>query len=253
MAGHEAIFLVDSGASTHVLADWFVKAARIPTSETGSTAQGSSGKTTRERVARALAGHWGDGQPFHLNQAAVVSFPAYFESLHIGGLLSPQLLAPPGTAAVLDLKNPSLHFSPFARAVSDLPASSESPTPACRSPKSVFENRQYLTPVSVANTTDLMLVDTGATKTIFARTSAIAQVIESRSEAGTPSQSVGGEVAARRVVHDVSVIRGGQRIALDPSLGDVAPPCNAQGILGMDALRRCVLILGDNTMALSCE
>jgi len=251
--GHEATFLVDSGASTHVLADWFVTAAAIPTSETDSTAQGSSGKTTRERVARSLAGHWGDGQPFHLNQAVVVSFPPSFESLHIGGLISPQLLAPPETAAVLDLKTPSLHFAPFTHAMSDLSASRASHTPACRNRNSIFENRQYVTPVSVGNTTDLMLVDTGATKTIFSRGSATAQVIESHSEAGTASESVGGDVDARRVVHGVRLFRGGQSIALDPSLGGVSPPCNAKGILGMDALRGCVLTLGDGEMALSCK
>jgi hypothetical protein len=257
IAEHEAIFLVDSGASTHVLADWFVKKAGISSAETDSTAQGSSGKTTRERVVHQLEGHWGDGQSFNLNEAVVVAFPRYFESLRIGGLVSPQLLAPPGTAAVLDLKIPALHFSPFARALSDLQLSELPPvaigrTQACRNRESVLVNRQYVTRVSLGRAADLMLVDTGATKTILSRDSKIAQVVEGRNETSAPSESVGGEVDARRMVRGVRLLRGGKSIALDPSIGGVSASCNAKGILGMDALRGCVLVLGASDLALSC-
>src|SRR5579863_9250555 len=69
IAGHETLFIVDSGASVHVLADWFAEVAAIPTSTTtGSTARGSGGKTTAARVAHRLHGRWSDGQRFDLNE-----------------------------------------------------------------------------------------------------------------------------------------------------------------------------------------
>jgi aspartyl protease len=70
---HEATFLVDSGASTHVLADWFVKAASITSSETDSTVQGSSGKSASERIVHQLQGAWSNGRSFNLDEAVVGS------------------------------------------------------------------------------------------------------------------------------------------------------------------------------------
>lgn len=258
IAGHEALFIVDSGASANVLADWYAEVAEIPAGETGSTAEGSGGKTSAARVAHQLQGHWSDGQVFNLNEAVVVAFPPLFKSLHLGGLLSPQLLAPAGTAAVLDLRTPSLHFAPFARALSDLQRSKALPTPlnvtqACENADSKVVNRQYLAPVTTGGATDLVLVDTGATKTILSDESNIAHAIESRSELGPPSEGVGGEANGRRIVRDVELLRGGRLIVMNPSLGKVSAPCGAKGLLGMDALHACLLILGRKEMAFSCE
>jgi aspartyl protease len=258
IAGHEALFIIDSGASANVLADWYAEVAQIPADETGSIAKGSGGKTSAARVAHQLQGHWSDGQRFSLNEAVVIAFPPLFKSLHLGGLLSPQLLAPVGTAAVLDLRIPSLQFAPFARALSDLQRSKSLPPPltvtrACENADSKVVNRQYLAPVTTRDATDLVLVDTGATKTILSDESNIAHAIESLSELGPPSEGVGGEVSGRLIVRDVELLRGGRVVVLNPSIGKVSASCKAKGLLGMDALRDCLLILGDKEMALSCE
>jgi hypothetical protein len=259
IAGHEAIFIVDSGASANVLADWYVEAAGIPSATTDSTAAGTSGKTTPERLAHRLQGHWSDGRQFSLNEAIVVPFPPHFKSLHLGGLVSPQLLAPAGMAAVLDLRIPSLEFVPFSRALSNLrrtKALTVPPdlTPPCRNADSRLVNRVYLAPVTTAGVTELMLVDTGATGTIFSDKSEIARAIESGGEpdSGASSEGIGGEVNVRRIVRDVRLLRGGHTVALNPSIGEVSAPCDSKGQLGMDALRGCLLILGDKKMAFSC-
>ncbi len=258
IGGHEALFIIDSGASVSVLADWYAEMAGIPTSTTGSTAKGSGGKDTDTRAAHQLQGHWGGGQPFALKEALVVAFPPLFKSLHLGGLLSPQLLAPAGTAAVLDLRIPSLRFASFARALSESQRSKSWPGPhalsrACENADSKFVNRQYLTPVTTAGVTDQVLVDTGATKTIFSDDSKIAHAIEGASEPGPSSEGLGGEENGQRIVRGVQLLRGGRAVALKPSIGKVSTYCDAKGILGMDALRNCLLILGDKEMALACE
>lgn len=257
IAGHEATFIVDSGASANVLADWYVEAAGIPSVKTDATAVGTSGKTSPERLAHRLQGHWNNGQRFDLIEAVVVAFPPVFKSLHLGGLLSPQLLAPVGMAAVLDLRIPSLHFVPFPLALSDLRRSMAPTVPPdltqpCRNADSKLENRVYLAPVSTAGITEPMLVDTGATKTIFSEQSNIAHAIENFSELGPASEGIGGEVKGRRVVRDVRLLRGGRTVTLNPSIGEVSAPCDAKGKLGMDALRSCLLILGEKKMAFSC-
>lgn len=256
IGGHEALFIIDSGASVNVLANWYAKVAEIPTwTETGSTARGSGGKTTPVRTVHRLQGHWSNGQGFTLKEAIVVAFPPLFETLHLGGLLSPQLLAPEGTAAVLDLRIPSLEFKPFARAMSDLHLSRaiKVPQPVCRNPDSHFVNRVYLAPITTAGVTDLVLVDTGATKTIVAADSKIGQAIETDSELGPHSEGIGGEVDGRRIARDVQLLRGGKTIGLSPSIGEVSSSCNAKGLLGMDALRNCLLVLGKDEMAFRCK
>jgi hypothetical protein len=255
IAGHAALFIVDSGASVNVLAEWYARLAEVPTTTAAGLATGSGGKTAAVRTAHQLRGHWSNGQGFSLKEAIVVAFPPVFETQHLGGLMSPQLLAPVGTAAVLDLKIPSLKFVPFARALSDLhlPRTSTVPQAVCRNSDSQFINRVYLAPVSTAAATDRVLIDTGATKTIFAAESKIAQTMKTASEPGPRSEGVGGQVSGQRMVRNVQVIRGGQTIALNPSIGEVAANCDAKGLLGMDALRSCLLILGDSEMAFSCD
>jgi hypothetical protein len=258
IAGHEALFIIDSGASVHVLADWYAKVAEIrtgsDTNTTAGTATGSGGKTTAVQTAHRLRGQWSNGLGFTLKEAIIVAFPPIFETLHLAGLVSPQLLAPEGTAAVLDLKIPSLEFRPFARAMSDshLAQAIKVPQQVCRNPDSQFVNRLYLAPVATAGVTDLVLVDTGATKTIVSADSNIAHAIKTGSELGPRSEGLGGEVDGQRMVRDVQLLRGGKTVALNPSIGAVTAPCDAKGLLGMDGLRSCLLGL-DSEMVFSCD
>ena len=257
IAGHEAIFIVDSGASVNVFADWYVDVAAIPAVRSDSTAIDNAGKTAPEQLVHRIQGRWSDGQRFSLSEAIVVAFPPLFKSLHLGGLVSPQLLAPPGMAAVLDLRVPSLRFVPFLRARSDLqrskaPAVQLDLTQSCRNADSNLVNRIYVAPATTAGVTDLMLVDTGATGTTFSDKSKIAKAIASGAEPGPRSEGVGGE-ASGRMVRNVPLLRGGRIVTLNPSIGKVSEHCGVQGILGMDALRSCSLILGEKEMAFSCD
>jgi hypothetical protein len=256
IAGHEAIFIVDSGASANVFADWYVEVARIPAVRSDSAAVDNAGKTAPERLVHRLQGRWSDGQRFSLNEAIVVAFPPLFKSLHLGGLVSPQLLAPPGMATVLDLRVPSLRFVPFARAQADLRRSKVPVqfdlTQSCKNANSNLENRVYVAPATTAGVTDLMLVDTGGTETILSDRSKIVQAIGSGSEPGPRSEGVGGETSGR-MVRNVQLLRGGRIVTLNPSIGEVSERCGVRGILGMDALRSCSLILGEKEMAFSCD
>lgn len=110
-----------------------------------------------------------------------------------------------------------------------------------------------MAPVSAAGVTDLMMIDTGATRTIFSDRSKIAHAIGNGREVITPTEGIGGEVTGERLVRNVQLLRGGRIITLNPSIGRVSASCNRKGILGMDALRSCLLILGDKKMAFSCD
>jgi hypothetical protein len=259
IAGHEAVFIVDSGASVHMLADWYEEATGIPAARIDTVVTGVSGNTAPARLAHRLHGQWSDGQRFVLNEAMVIAFPPYFKSLHIGGLVSPQALAPAGMAAVLDLRVPSLRFLPYERALSELRRSTTLTvpidlTPPCQYLGANHMNRLYSAAVTAAGATDLMLIDTGATGSIFSDRSNIAHAVGSGGEPDSPSDSVGDTVSTNRIVRNVPVQRGGGIVTLSPDFGKTSSSrCNAQGILGMDALRSCLLILGENQMAFSCH
>jgi hypothetical protein len=115
----------------------------------------------------------------------------------------------------------------------------------------------------------LFIIDTGASVNVLADWYARLAEVPTTTTAGTAtgsggktgcsangastSSSLGGEVSGRRIVRGVQLLRGGGTAALNPSIGEVAAPCDAKGLLGMDGLRSCLLILGDSEMAFSCD
>ncbi len=173
----EVLFIVDTGAGVNTLAAWLVEEAGIATKHTGSTARGSTGEESPVSVTYGVRGTWSDGRTFELHEAIVVQFPPLFKTYRIGGLVSPQLLAPPGSAAVLDLTKPSLDFQALDQALAAIGNVSQASPPGlvtvCRNPESQFVNVLYSAPIRVSGEAGTVLVDTGATVTILQPDSAI--------------------------------------------------------------------------------
>ncbi|HZP48498.1 MAG TPA: retropepsin-like aspartic protease [Vicinamibacterales bacterium] len=245
--GTDAWFIVDTGAGVHTLAAWVVRAAGIPTEASGSTTTGSTGATSVVRAASGEVIRRTDRSDITLRQAIVVDLPPVFEQQRIAGLLSPQLLAPAGDAAVLDMTAPRLSFrrddAPNAPPAAGVCVNRDSP----------YRNRLYSTAVTVDGVAGTLLVDTGATRTIVAAPSAIAKALSPRASDGATTQGVGGSATSMRQVSTASVIVGGASATLPLMIGRAAPSCGADGLLGMDALRRCVLVLGESSFAIDCR
>src|SRR5438309_3003009 len=64
IAGHEGLFLIDTGAGVNTLAQWFADAAKIPTKPISTTLTGSTGAVSRARAALNIRGAWSDGKAF---------------------------------------------------------------------------------------------------------------------------------------------------------------------------------------------
>jgi hypothetical protein len=47
--------------------------------------------------------------------------------------------------------------------------------------------------------------------------------------------------------------RGGTASTIAVTIGGSAPSCGPDGLIGMDALRQCVLVLGESAFAWSCQ
>lgn len=248
-----ACFIVDTGASVHTLASWLVSAARVPTFESEATTTGSTGVETRVRTSRHEAIRIDGAPEVALEQAIVVDFPRVFEETRIGGLVSPQLLAPAGSAAVLDLRTPTLTLQPFDAAVAALGNSpAVSGGRVCTNAASTFTNRQYASPMTADGIDGDMLVDTGATGTLAATGSRIAQRLGGRATDRDRTQGVGGASTATAKVPNVAVGVGSTKTTVSLGIGGAMPACGVDGLLGMDVLRRCILVLGQSAFASTC-
>jgi len=249
-----AQFLIDTGASVHTLAEWFVKSANIPADLAKGTARGSTGKETTIRVARQTDLALEDGHRLPLEEAIVVDFPPMFAELRIAGLLSPQLFARRDEAVILDLRTPSLDTAPLQVAVDRLHIEPLSSGRVCINQDSEFRNRIYSMNVSVLGRSASMGLDSGATGSVIGADSAVARKLASRSIEGNHTQGLGGDAEAFRHVPAVKIRRAGTSVDVDLVIGrSPSPECGLDGLLGMDALRQCVLVLGPSALGMSCS
>jgi predicted aspartyl protease len=253
--GQVVWFLMDTGASVHTLATWFVTAAHLATHASDMTLVGSTGASAKARETGTFQLQMRDGTPFAIHDAVVVDFPAVFADQKIAGLLSPQLLAPEGQATVLNLQTPSIGFGPFSAAAAALgitPTAATAGTHVCPGEDPSRTVRSYGVAVTVAGIPADMTADTGATSTAVASTR-IQRALAARAQANGEIQGVGGEAQKAKTVAGVTVVRAGVARKADIVLsGATGVSCGMDGLLGMDALRGCTLVLGKTTMAWSC-
>ncbi len=250
----EGLFIVDTGAGVHTLASWFVEATGLPTVESSATGHGSTGAKVPIRVGSNVRLTLSDATVLNLPEVAVADFPAIFKTHHLAGLLSPQLLASVGEAAVLDLRTPALSIEPvdLAQQLVSRPVVPPDDTRQCHNPQSIFTNRLYAAAAMLDGRRALMLVDSGATATIINRDAAVSSWFSTRSRPGASEQGLGGVVQDMQQVRDVQVERGGATVTLSIGVGSASDQCGPDGLLGMDALRGCSMVLGASTMAWSC-
>jgi len=253
---HDAAFIIDTGASVSTFATWFTQEAEVSVQDSTATAVGSTGVKSTVRTASDISGVLENRIPIHIQQAIVVDFPPIFKTNRLGGLLSPQLFAANGRAAILDLRVPSLRFKPFNSAVAELGFKKLNPsdqTHVCVNHDSQFVNRLYQVAISVAGAAGTMLLDTGATRTLVTANSRIGQSLGQRSTEEQHSQGVGGAIQKNRTVSRVQLNFMGQEIPLRSiTIGASSSDCGPDGLVGMDVLRSCVLVLDTTRATVKC-
>ena len=245
VAGQDAFFLIDTGASVHTFARWFAEAAGLDLQTTDSTVSGSTNKTSQIEVARDVSLRLsGSGQSLHLYEAIVVDFPPIFRLHRIGGLLSPQLLAPEGNSTLIDMHVPQINFTR---------GKSVHHGRSCINVKSQFKNRLYAIRVQVGDKKADMLVDSGATSTLLSNKSLAGKSLLGRASGAGHMEGVGGAPSVTQKIDDVTIKIGRTSLPSSLSLAEISPACGADGILGMDVLGKCVIELSSEGINLSCS
>lgn len=254
--GRTAWFLFDTGAGVHVMASWFAKAAGLEAGDVftdGVHGIDSTGKTLPLRGLRDLSATRDDGGAMALGQVAITDFPPEFERSGVGGALSPQLLAGPGQATALDLRVPELRFEPFRDAVHRLGARVVPRERAqfCGSRDDPVPNFVFAIQVKARRREGVLLLDSGATATKVLAQSAM--VHDLRLESGGETLGIAGQGQAFSVARRLRIQFAGYRATVDARVVDLpARPCNSDGLLGLDALRRCALVVGQQELAIRC-
>ena len=255
--GRTAWFLVDTGAGVHMLCSWFVAAAGLredPTLADAISGVDSTGQRVKFRGLRSQAGRLEDGRPLTLDLATVGDFPPEFEQQDIGGVLSPQLLAGPGEAAVLDLRVPELVFEPFAGAVRRLGARKlpRDRVRFCGSIDSPVANLVFAIPVTIRNHEGALILDTGAKATKLVSSSRLVRGVALEG-AGGRTTGVSGTEQSYSLARPLDVKFAGYTATLAPRVAEAtAGACGSEGLLGLDALGRCALVLGRKDVAIKC-
>lgn len=251
--------LVDTGANAHVIAGWLARRAGLTLKRVGDVSSDHAGRaveTYRVDGARIVLEGWG---PLPLGTLLVADVPEAVERMGIGVFLSPQHLADEGHVVVLDLERGALHERTREEAERDvagrgLPIATHGVRP-CIDEVSAIHGLAFILPTLIEGFSAQMLLDTGGLHTDLLASSRLGRGLEART---APSHerlySASGKIKKSTVpgahvrLGDVAVYED-----LDVIEGAEDPECPRDGVVGMDILRRCVLVLSTKEAFGRCD
>jgi hypothetical protein len=229
-----------------------VRDAGIQGSASTINAKDSTGREVSMRVARDIRLKI-DGAPgLLIPEAAIAEFPLAFQRLRIAGLLSPQLLAGTGTVSVFDLRAPSLQVTSDTGAVQRIAAENARSNTLCRVDTSPFRNLLFGLGATLAGVHVVLTLDTGASTTILDMTRPVANSLRDLQPDGFQTGVSGVREPIFRTAPMAMDFGAGER-KMSVRIGVPQGGCGADGLIGMDAVRSCVVAMSDRGVALTCD
>jgi hypothetical protein len=254
--GQTAWFVFDTGAGAHTLARWFVDAADldVDSSMVGLTARDATGNPVALTVVQDLVAELGNDRKLSVGTAVVANFPPMFQAAQIGGLLNPQLLARDGEAVVLDMRVPELRIESFDQAVHRLGAKilAREELDICISAAAAIPNLVFAVAVGVGDREGRLQLDTGADVTTINRGSQLIRDVAL--EPGGQTMGIAGQAGAYELARNLVLTFAGHSVTTDAQVVEsTGRGCGQDGLLGLDAIGRCALVLGPDAMAFACS
>jgi len=249
--GRPCWLLLDTGASTHVLSQRLIRALGLSPSRDGfgkdhlgnDFAAGMVEGVTIESEGWALVDH---------GPVGTADLSGTLEELGIDGLLSPQMLAPAGESVVLDLAGGLLWTAPHVDAEAQFRGKRLRLTPpwpriCTRSARSPFQ--LYVLPAIIEGTAQSLLIDTGATHTNLSLSALQGtRLVPSASGRGRAAAGRGQRLRAADL--RIGRLQASRDIPLVPGSPNVA--CRYDGVLGLDILSTCTLVLNPSQAGIGC-
>lgn len=250
--GEQGLFLIDSGASVNVISKWFAEKAKIKIFGQ-SVVAGTSGGTGKSSMSEVdfLVNTRGRKVSFKDQFAVIVTLPEVFRENGLAGIISPQQLLSEKETGVLNLsENPSLKIykdiPKFKRPVHRLNAVlSEGP----KGQKTVL----FTIHADVSGIKTNFIVDTGADGAgIGAKTSAGQKLLSQSVSTNERIGGINGTSEEVRIVSKTTVKLLGRDFEMKIRLQPISDKMPAEGMLGMQFLKNCSLILSSTSGSILC-
>ena len=242
--------LVDTGANSHVIAGWFARKLGLSMKKLGDVGTDHVGKTIatfRIDKPELVIDEWGPLEPMPVLATDV---PEMIEKLGIGAFISPQRLVEEGDSVVLDLAKGELRPAWWDDAHDELAAAGVPlvlvEARACQESEGAIKGLAFVLPATVDSQRVELLVDTGAQHSDVFTTSLAGQRLAAQSMVNKEAMyTVSGKISARKL-KGARVGSGSVSVTTDVDLIGGAPDagCPRDGVLAMDVLRSCTLLLG---------
>lgn len=257
VGGQKALMLVDTGANSHVIAGWLARKLGLPLKKLGDVGTDHVGKSIAtfriEKPEIAIDG-WGTLTP---GPVLATDVPDVIEKLGIGVFISPQRLLEEGDAVVLDLATAEIRSAWWDEAhyeLSAMGAPMVDDAHACEENDGPIKGLAFVVPAVVETQRAHLLVDTGAQHSDLFTTSDAGQKLLAQSTANKePMYTASGKISARKL-RGAHVSAGSFAVTTDVDLiggaGDAS--CPRDGVLAMDVLRSCALLLGKGRLYGRC-
>lgn len=243
--------LVDTGANSHVVAGWFARRLGLPMRKLGDVGTDHVGKsiaTYRMDKVDISIDDWGK---LSTTTVLATEVPEVIEKLGIGAFVSPQRLDEEGDAVVLDLKKGELRSAWWEETYSELaetgaPMVQPDQAKVCEENDGPVKGLAFVVPAVIESQKVQLLVDTGAQHSdIFTSSAAGRKLVGQSSTNREPMYTASGKISARQL-KGASVTTGSFALTADIDLiqGAADGSCPRDGVLAMDVLRSCTLLLG---------
>ncbi|CAN5925778.1 hypothetical protein BH11MYX4_BH11MYX4_54090 [soil metagenome] len=259
VAGQPVLMLVDTGANSHVIAGWLARKLGLGMKKLGDVGTDHVGKsiaTFRVEKPDLAIDDWGALVP---TPVLATDVPEVIEKLGIGVFISPQRLVEEGDAVVLDLVKGELRPALWDEAHYELSASGvplvlPDQGRACEENEGPIKGLAFVVPATVDTQRVDLLVDTGAQHSDVFTTSAAGLRLAAQSTVNKePMYTASGKISARKL-KGARVTTGSFSVLTDVDLiagtGDAS--CPRDGVLAMDVLRSCSLLLGRSKLYARC-
>jgi predicted aspartyl protease len=257
--GERVWMLVDTGANSHVIASWVARKVGMSLRALGDVGSDHTGRAvtayTVEHPAMAID-EWGalpDGPML------VTDVPEPIARIGIGAFVSPQQLAAGGDAVVLDLPGHEMRSASWDEAgkvLDAMPGHEIAPNGArlCEDTASAIKGLAFVLPASVDGHGVDLLVDTGAHRTDLLTTSRAGRLLAGRARPSKEQMYAASGLVKTSLVRAAAVKIGEWSMTTDIDLvpGVADPVCPRDGVVSMDALASCTLVLGRKALRGRC-
>jgi predicted aspartyl protease len=257
--GEPVWMLVDTGANSHVIASWVARKVGLtmrPLGEVGSDHTGRAVTAYTVDRPRVVIDDWG---PIVAGAMLVTDVPEPIARIGIGAFVSPQWLAGERDALVLDLsagEMRSARWDEATRELDDHGGREIAPAGArlCEDSASAIRGLAFVIPASIEGRGVELLLDTGAHRTDLLSTSKTGRALAGRARPSREQMYAASGLVRTSVIHAAQVRMGDWSMTTDVDIvpGVADPMCPRDGVIAMDALETCTLVLARKRMRGRC-